>query len=369
MFNIGLIDSLKLRIKKDDIVVVDPTFIMPFMKFYPDNNSFELSLNDSEPLTKIINGITYRYYFKCYPNPKTGVLEEFLVLQISAKMLKERYFEGLNKTNYHEIVKDINNQFIIKITEKAFLNGLVSDIDICINQLIDIKSYQTALSLLYNFSKSSVKPLLHLFESKNKNHQFINLGLDFNKREKAKNTTPYLKIYHKGLELERKSKTFFSYYLSGVESYNRSSFLNNLVRYEFTIKAYKHKEYLKEKKLLTTEIKTLKDLFNVSSNELTNIAKSGINHYIEKTVKPKKIKDLSPIDNLLLHYMQQLIFKGEDRDSLKYYLHTIECPVTKSRIKTKINTLLKHLENENQTITNKLNENEKVLKFLGKLGF
>ena len=368
MFNIGLIDSLKLRIERDKIIIVDPSFILPYIKFYPDNLSFETALNDSEPLTKIINGITYRYYFKCYPNKK-GFLVEYLVLQVSAKMLKEQYFEGITLKNYKRILDDINKQYIVKISESVFLDALVSDIDICINQLVDIESYQNALKLLYNHPKNSVKPLLNIFNNQNKKGFFTNLGLDFNKREKAKNTTPYCKIYHKGLELQFKSTVFYTEYLQGLQQFNRKAFIDNLVRYEFTIKAYDHKEYLKKQGLLNSDLKTFNDLLSIPTIELTLIAKSGIKHYTENKIKVKPIKDISPIDNLLLSYMTDLISFGYDRDNLKHPVNSIVCPVTKSRIKTKINQLLKHIENENVSMSILLQQNNQTQKFLKNIGF
>ncbi len=364
MFNIGLIDSLKLRIKKDDIKIIDPNLVMPYLKFYPDNLSFENSLNDAEPFTKIIDGITYRYYFKTYPN-KQGYLVEYLVLQVSAKMLKSKYFEGITKHNYKAILQDINSQYVVSIPESVFLNALVSDIDICINQLIDIKSYETAIGLMNNFPKSSCKPLMHTIKKTNKQGKIINLGLDFNKREKATNSRPYCKVYHKGIELQTKSSTFYNAFLSP----QKSSFLDNLVRYEFTIKAYDHKKYLTEKGLLTSELKTFKDLITINPQELTNIAKSGLNHYLEARKQKAIASDLNPIDRLISFYMSELINKGADLDDLKHVLNFYECPVTKSRIKTKITQILKHLNNENPTLEKLLKSNEICNQFLKNLGY
>lgn len=364
MFNLGLIDSLKLRIKKSEIKVIDPALILPYLKFYPDNLSFENSLNDAEPFTKVINGITYRYYFKTYPN-KNGYLEEYLVLQVSAKMLKSKYFEGITKNNYRDILNDINAQYVVFIPENVFLNALVSDIDICINQLIDIKSYETAISLMNNYPKSSCKPLMHTIKKVNKQGKIINLGLDFNKREKATNSRPYCKVYHKGIELQTKSAIFYNAFLSP----QKASFLDNLVRYEFTIKAYDHKKYLTEKGLLTSELKTFNDLINLDSKQLTNIAKSGLNHYLEPRKQKTIANDLNPIDRLISFYISELINKGSDIDDIKHVLNFYECPVTKSRIKSKINQILKHLNNENPTLEKLLNENKICNQFLKNLGY
>ena len=364
MFNTGLIDSLKLRIKKSEIKILDANILLPYIKFYPDNMSFETALNDAEPFTKIIDGITYRYYFKSYPN-KQGYIEEFLVLQISAKMLKQKYFEGITKNNFENIIEDINKQYVIHITKDVFLNALVSDIDICINQLIDINSYETAVSLMNSYPKSSCKPLLHMIKKTNKMGKIINLGLDFNKREKATNSRPYCKIYHKGIELQTKSLTFYNAFLSPL----KSSFLDNLVRYEFTIKAYDHKKYLTEKGLLKSELKTFKDLISLDATELSNIAKSGLNHYLEPRKTQTIATELNPIDRLISFYISELINKGSDIDDIKHVLNFYDCPVTKSRIKSKINSILKHLNNENPSIEKQLRDNKICNQFMQNLGY
>lgn len=245
------------------------------------------------------------------------------------------------------------------------MNALVSDIDICINQLIDIKSYETAISLMNSFPKSSCKPLLHMIKRTNKQGKILNLGLDFNKREKATNSRPYCKVYHKGIELQTKSAQFYNTFLSPM----KASFLDNLVRYEFTIKAYDHKKYLIEKNLLKSDLKTFKDLLDIKPAELTNIAKSGLNHYLEPRKMATVVSGLNPIDTLISFYMSELINKGSDIDDLKHVLNSFECPVTKSRIKTKINAILKHINNENPTIEKQLKNNEICNNFLKNFGY
>lgn len=363
MFSTGLIDSLKLRILKDKITIVDERLISSYVKYYTTLDMIDEEVNDSEPLTIIINGITYRYYFKSYPN-KRGFSEEYLVLQISAKMVKEDYFSGITKKNVKNIIRDINEQKIVYVSEAVFLDGLVSDIDICVNQLIDIESYDNALKLLKNNPKASCEPLLHYIRKTNSQGKILNLGLDFNKREKATNARPYCKIYHKGFELQTKSVEFYNCYLAPM----RSSFLDNCVRYEFTIKAYKHKEYLTKLGLLKIDLKTLKDLLSIKPKDLLIIAQSGIENYVHKP-KPKKNLNTGNInDDLISFLMQELFYCGKTLDDIKNFLHTVENKDKKSIAKRKINNLYDKLIFGNSSLLNRLETNEKTNKFLGLLG-
>ncbi|MEP6932082.1 MAG: hypothetical protein ABI850_18815, partial [Flavobacterium sp.] len=207
MFNTGLIDSLKIRVKLDKVKILDKRLITDFIAYYPDIETLDNDGNQqeqlgdnyrkAEPFTKIINGITYRFYIKAFIDSKK-LAHEYVVFQISAKMLKSKYFEGISSHNYRTIVDDINSFGVLHISRGDFLEGLVSDIDICINQLIDLKSLKTAFSLIMQHPNSGKKPLLHHISQSNTLKNTYNLNVDFNKREKATNTTPYCKIYHKG---------------------------------------------------------------------------------------------------------------------------------------------------------------------------
>jgi hypothetical protein len=378
-FNTGLIDSLKIRVKLDKVEILDKRLITEFIAYYPslqslDNDGTENGqekLGDeykrAEPFTKIINGITYRFYIKAFiDSQKTA--HEYVVFQLSAKMLKEQYFEGITLSNIDMILNDINSFGVLKISKFALLQGLVSDIDICINQLIDLDSLKTAFAFIMQNPNSGKKPLIHYINQSNKVKNTFNLGMDFNKREKATNTTPYCKIYHKGFELQSKSNVFYKAYLQPkkVNHYHNTQ-LNNFVRYEFTIKAHKHKEYL-VKKGFKADFKTLNDLLNTCPNDLLLIAKSGLKHYIEDKEKVKIESLQSPTDIMLQFYQAQLILLGFDKEKLLGFEYFIDCPVAKSRSKTKAKKLIDDLMHQSKNIKDKLEQNSKSEQFLKNLG-
>lgn len=372
MFNTGLIDSLKIRVKLDKITILDKRLITDYIAYYPtielldEEGNEQTKLGDSmrkaEPFIKIINGITYRIYIKAFIDANK-MAHEYVVFQISAKMLKEKYFEGITHKNYSCIVEDINSFGVLKISKKDFLQGLVSDIDICINQLIDLKSLKTAFSFILQNPNSGKLPLIHHISQSNTIKNTFNLGMDFNKREKASNTAPYCKIYHKGFELLSKSIVFYNAYLEPM----RASVIDNLVRYEFTIKAHKHKEYLISKGF-KANFKTLFDLLSANPKDLKLIAQSGLKHYIEPKNKANVEKLQSPTDVMLQYYISQLILAGFDTEKLLGFEYFIDCPVAKSRSKTKAKKLIDDIKHRNKNIKSKIEENNRSNNFLKNLG-
>ncbi|MEG1024062.1 MAG: hypothetical protein RSF34_06315 [Flavobacterium sp.] len=404
MFNVGLIDSLKVRVKLDKVKILDKRLITDYIAYYPDIETLDNDGNEqqklgdnfrkAEPFTKIINGITYRFYIKAFIDSKKQA-HEYVVFQISAKMLKEKYFEGISAENYRTIIDDINSFGVLHVKRQDFCEGLVSDIDICINQLIDIKSLKTAFSLIINNPNKGKAPLLHYInrssnqiyytptedkksdENYNRQDEILknllevkkdvatttNLGLDFNKREKATNTAPYCKIYHKGFELLSKSIAFYKAYLEPM----KTSVIDNLVRYEFTIKAHKHKEYLC-KQGYKADFKTFYDLLKARQDDLTKIAKSGLPHYIEAKVKSKINTELSPMDVAMQYYIENLIKLGFDKEKLLGFTYLIDCPVSRSRTKSKAKKLIDDLTNRDKNLTIQIQNNERSNKFLQNLG-
>jgi len=361
MFETGLIDSLRIRVKRNKVKILDKTLISSYVKYYPSLEIIDEEVRSATPFVHTTNGITYRIYVKAFID-KSKQAQEYVVFQISAKMLKERYFEGITKENIKYILEDINALKVVQIDINSLLDGLVSDIDICINQLVDIKSYNTAIALMDRYPKDSKKPLLKVYGSPSPTCK--NRGIDFNKREKATNTTPYCKIYHKGFELLSKSLPFYDAYLKPL----KAKFLNNLVRYEFTIKAHKHKEYL-IKKGFNADFKTLGDLLSTPQDDLTQIAKTGLKMYIEDNKESKVSKDNSPTDIMIQYYIENLINLGFDTEKLLGFSHLIEDKSSRSRTKTKARKLINEFTSVDDNINANLRANDKAKNMMKKFGF
>ena len=375
MYNCVTIDSLKLRIKLSSVKIIDPRFVTDYVAYYQDLESID---EESGLITDVFGqrfkpmpyvhqdkGITYRFFIKSFITPD-NIAEQYLVLQVSAKMLKQKYFEGLTLSNYKQIVDDLNALNVFSISYNSFLYALISDIDLCINQQIDQNSLLSAFSLIKQFPNPGKLPLIHAFNVK-KDGSYINLGLDFNKREKASNSAPYCKIYHKGIELQTKSLVFYNAFLKDFYPLSR---IENLVRYEFTIKARKHKDFLTLKSA-PANFKTLNDLLAAPNNDLLTIAKSGLPWYTDKLVKVVKNYDLSalsPKDLQTIHLMRLAILSGHDESVFFSYLYDIECKTARSRAKKHTNDLLKFIKSNIPQLQQKLINNNQAFEFLANLG-
>jgi len=177
----AFIDSLRVNLPLSKIEIVDPRFNAPFTRVYPgleeidpetgqimhvigfpgDKRTKRVNgkwvqvkekkknkLEQKPDHIEVLHGITYRFYFKKFIEPGykeklklnpdyVPVSSEFCVVQLSAKMCKEKYFEGLTLENIADIVNDINSFGIIEVDLPTFLEyGNPLDIDVCTNYLL-----------------------------------------------------------------------------------------------------------------------------------------------------------------------------------------------------------------------------------------
>lgn len=364
MFNGAYIDSLKVRVRMEHIAIIDKRIVTDFIRYYPsleqlddDNQPFiDEQIQRHQPFTEIVNGITYRFYPKAFINAKK-IAEEYMVFQLSAKMAKHKYFQGITLENISQIVDDINSFNVIRVTKEKLLQGLWSDCDICKNQLLDERGVNQLFSTINDALLPGKAPLVSTFRRAD------NTGMEFNKREKANNSLPYCKIYHKGKELLSKSVVFYKQYLEPMEK----SVIDNLLRFEYTIKAHKHKEYLREKGFNVPE-RTLKDLLSAPMSDLNKILSNGLMSYIEPRSKSVIDTENSPIDIMLSYYIENLMKLGYPTDKLLGFTELIQDASSRSRAKSKANKLIKTLLDKDRALLNKAVLNDKVHEFLRNLG-
>lgn len=269
--------------------------------------------------------------------------------------MRQNYFDGITLNNIRSAYDYIIDIGAFTCSYNDFLQGSVSDIDICVNYRLDAPSLHQSLKRLPTFSAQSKHRYFHLIALKNKFGKLHNLGIDINTRQKAKPSLPYFKIYHKELELLSKSALFYNTYL--FPNYD----IKNLCRSEFTIKSYKHKKRLQ--KVGLPEFTTLVQYLNIPKKILLAVHDTGISSYTIKRQPRSEIIGLSPNDTLLYHFMQLAIKNGSDIDDLKHVLNQFEGS-RRTRVKDKINTLYsKYLTGD---ISNKktVEKNTKINSFL-----
>lgn len=347
--NTGLIDSLTVFLPLDKIKVIDNRLTDEYMCFYPDSNDTGLLIEELHPPRPIMinhNGINFRLnkvVLSELKDKRGNILREHseaIRLTITSKMLQGEYFRGINIDNISRITDYINTTNIINIDVETLLNSPCNDIDICINYRLDYEIFKESRKHLYSLVKESKKHAVELFPAKETQRINKNIGLIYGDREQGLISTPFCKFYNKENELLTKSVDFYNYYLFPQIKYGLS--IKNLVRKEITIRNNEQKKNLIKKGHVSKDnpLKTLKNILEITTTQLTEICNSTLRYYYDK--KQFSIPDdLKPMEKILAGYMQQIIALGGDRLNLLHPLDSIFCKVTKSRTKAKIDEIIK----------------------------
>lgn len=359
--NIPFIDSFSLKIPLNSVQVLDHRLTSATAIYYESLDAVDEELHPPKPIVISWTGITVRLSLVEIPifNQKTKEKEptKFINLTVSAKLLKERYFEGVNLFNIavlHQVFLDFK---VFNCSLETFLNGMVSDIDIAINRYCPSPSvFSDILACLVSQSGSKSK-YLKLFR------EDTNIGLNFNERHFAKPSLPFLKFYHKQLELLHKSTEFNETYLGEYQE-----LIQNLTRVEATIRNYDHKRRL-EKHNILPQFKTLKELLEIPGKNLYKFVVFSLDTYIEKKVR-LKAPELSPTDHIIFELLQNCILKGYDYDSLLTVADTFKGSskasekVQKSRMRKRITELFDLLVFKDAKIQSQAIHNSHVLEYL-----
>lgn len=327
------IDSFKLRVPLVAVEIVDTKFASKYQKLYPDTGEIDEHINLDKHKVNIENGITSRIAIVHSMDSNGG--SEYVVFQMNAKQLKEKYFEGINRNNIKKIYNYLMDFKLVYLTYSSFLNGLISDVDICYDYKITREDMKKTNQKIFE----SVLPHCYKYVAKPFGRK-DNTGLQFNDRAKATPSKPYCKIYHKTTELENNSAEFAKAYLSNIE-------FQNIGRFEYTIKNYKHKTYLKLK------YQTLDDFLRIQNKTLELFFFNGIKAYTTAKNIIKEYKDLSPTDRLLLEMINRLISRGSDKQNIHTALNVFDIPQEKSRMKKKLTNLLENVDDKYRLVANK----------------
>ena len=344
------VDSLKLRIPLEDVNVVSTTFREKYQKLYITGELDECVSLDQHK-TNITTGITSRIGVVSHLVTQHEC-KEFLYIQVNSKMCKGRYLEGITLDTIRCVYDYIISLGIVYFSYDTFLDSFVSDIDLAYDVDIAVADMISMNQALY--SAVRVNMVKYMDKPFRRND---NVGLQFNRREKAMPSAPFVKIYHKGLEMAHKSKEFYDEYLSMFD-------LSRYGRVEFTIKGAKHQSHL------GISIKTLRQLLESDRFLLEDLVLDAIpKNYLEKRVILKMNGDLNYIDKLLLFYMNELIACGRDKRDLYSVLSQFSGETGKERkekcmVKKKIDSILSQIDSSEE-----LDKNERVRNVMRLLKF
>ena len=258
---------------------------------------------DGEPivrnwLVKEFKGYSTRWQIR-YQNLERGMPKKFLTILMSSKILEENYFEGLSIDNHKNVYQKLISMKVAFFDYDSFINAECTDIDF--RKDIKTTMLRDLIPMLVSSARTS-----HLSGTGIRSFQKKeNMGVQWSDRKGATLKNPYLKIYHKTIELNNNSIEFKNEYLFDFN-------ISNIVRAEFTLKDKKHlrKYNIQSQKFI--------DLLKLSQEKKTSILSKIVNiHLMPRFIKPDRpLKQLSPTDLIfynMLCYFSNRGYMSRDR--------------------------------------------------------
>lgn len=255
-----------------------------------------------------------------------------LILLINSKQLGSKYFDGITLKTIpliHDLLRELK---ILDCSLETFLKGKPTDIDFKKDFELIFDEYQEMIKALKKMTKQSSNRDKGYTHHKGQS----NNGISWSVRKSNKYlSSPYTKIYHKGLEMHLNgskggSNEFREIYLPYLD-------ITNVFRLETTVKNKKHLESLK----LGLKSFSLEELLNLSKASLDKIMSTAFNSHLlprNPSLTFKSKKKMSPSDQQLFSSLLAFIHDHEYSLNRAINLMTgrIESPVAKSRAKKKL---------------------------------
>lgn len=215
------IDSFKCRIPISKVTIINSNIGIYIDKL---NRSTGEIIESEEPEKKVYSDIEIPTEFTIEKVNVNGQdFQTFITIKVTSKHLRPEYFQGITIYNVEEVYNSIIAESVIKFDYITFLHSEVTDIDFKMD--IETEHFDLILSDMISNAKPSKKITEGINYRNRKDNQFI----QFSRRETAKISNPYIKIYNKSRELNNRSTEFNHKYLNNYCN-------DNLYRVEFTLK-------------------------------------------------------------------------------------------------------------------------------------
>lgn len=322
-------DSLKVRIPLSEVTITNQGVFGS--KYIVDAESGDVESEYKQKRYKVSKeGITTSFGLESQVGADQKV-NEYLVILFNSKLLQHKYFEGITLDNIEFVYTQIQGLGVAYFTYETFLKAEATDVDYKQDYFVTLFDKMT--QYIYSHAKPSRKVGrgCNVFDKRH------NKGIEFGNRDTASPANPYLKIYHKGLELLHSSKVFYAKYLnhSDVD-------VKNMARVEFTIKNKKH---FKKHQVEDT---TLGALLGISQSKLQEILKHTFDAHVAKRITIKKVKeDMTPTDLVSYNFMSILIEQGNSYNIVREMaIFGTTDKVSRSRIRTRLDKIYDtHIKN------------------------
>lgn len=343
------IDSCKLSIP------------LRFLKSYDNSiirNTLTIDAETSEILEEIKDK-SKRYFYKEFSvyvsiieNKRISSYdyEDSLILLINSKQIGLRYFEGITPVTlplfYHLMVKEMK---IFDCDYDTFLDSGITDIDFKKDYEIELNNYKE----LVNGCETMTRPSTSKDKGKSKFSGKYNYGIEWSKRKGNKKSVsqPFVKIYHKGMELmhENGSLAFYEKYLSAYYD------VSNIMRIEVTVKDKKHLESFK----LGLKEYSLKEVISLTQKQMNSIISNCVNKHLLPRTKSLAFKieaRMTPTHRIFLNALLGLTLDAEMSfgRALNLLLNGIENDSSKSNNKKVLKRLyFDHINNTDYQVKTK----------------
>ena len=301
------IDSFRIHIPIEYVTIISNNFNKKVVaNVYEDGTIEDCDTHTTPPIFKTITGINCRFDVKKLLS-ENKQQRTFVRIIVNAKMLKQEYFNGIDKTNIHKVFKFINDTGIIQITKEDFLYANVYDVDFCVDVLLQDTTCKELVQTAYQLA-TPIKDLLIKPYTSAKNR-----GIQFGMRKtagKSYETKQYLKYYAKlvSLKHDKKNTEFYETYVKDIihektlfaDGTEQDSPFNedNFLRMETTLKNSNHfATYGKQ-------VKTLKDLLQLDIKTDYSYFRRPQAHYMTSFRIIKHSTELNTTDKVYIEMLK-----------------------------------------------------------------
>jgi len=284
-------------------------------------------------------------------------VEQYYLIKVTSKHLRNRYFEGITKDNIKEVYQSIMNQNVIFVDYQDFLQSVCIDVDF---KKDHYNNYYEEVLDKVRLATIPTKEVGTGIETFNKKY---NQGFQFGSRKYATESKPYIKYYNKELQTKVSNKNngmkeFFENYLSEYQEQ-----IKNLYRLEYTIKGKRMFQ-----KLGLSGNNTLIELLNIPSEVKTGISKDILSKHTERIIKPIRINTKLTAKQKTALMIKDLSVKlGLSMNEIESYVkgYNLRYETEKALLKD-ISEI--DFDNQEQVLNNQLTTNNQIQKILSEIG-
>tara|TARA_R110000824_G_scaffold303759_1_gene491592 strand:+ start:209 stop:1267 length:1059 start_codon:yes stop_codon:yes gene_type:complete len=250
-----------------------------------------------------------------------------LILLVNSKQVALHYFKGITLSTIRTIYELCISADILRCSFSTFMKANCTDTDFKKDFPCIIDEYKQMIKGLNVMGLTSTKRGHGVNKMKN------DLGIEFNTRLTATISKPFVKVYHKEVELQDNSFDFADRYLSDIN-------YKDIIRIESTVKDKKHFNTL----LPGLKDTSLDSILNLTTSQKDIILADSFNRNLQPRTNNRVYdnKELNSKDLLDLQILNTLVNTKSGftiETALNQILRTQTCKVAKYRFKKRLMTL------------------------------